>query len=88
MHGVPSDTHVVCDWSNVTGMELPTCVKETCPGHHEWDVLPMGNFLDRGETYTNRQFYEFTWPYNDDLPYVYDSYSVWPACSMQNMTFY
>ena len=85
---IASDTHRVCDWSNVTGMELPTCVKETCPGHHEWDVLPMGNFLDRGETYTNRQFYELTWPYNDDLPYVYDSYSVWPACSMQNMTFY
>jgi hypothetical protein len=85
---IASDTHRVCDWDNVTGMELPTCVKGTCPGHKEYDVMPMGDFLNRGETYTNRQFYEFTWPYNDDLPYVYDSYSSWPACSMQNMTFY
>ena len=38
--------------------------------------------------YTNYEFYEFTWPYNDDLPYIYDSYSYWPACAMQNISFY
>merc|ERR1711988_1451672 len=34
-HGsqVPSDTGQVCDWSGVTGMEMPTCSFETCPGH-------------------------------------------------------
>jgi hypothetical protein len=47
---IASDTHHICDWSNVTGLELPTCTKGTCPGHHEDDVLPMGNFLGKSET--------------------------------------
>ena len=48
-----SDTHVVCDWTKVTGMERPSCTPGTCPGHHKDDLLPMGNFLSNNETYTN-----------------------------------
>ena len=78
---VASDTNRVCDWSNVTGMELPTCVEATCPGHREDDIIPFGNFLGMGETYTNYEFYEFTNPSNDELPYTYDSFTYWPACT-------
>jgi hypothetical protein len=82
-----SDTRVVCDWSGVEDMQLPTCTKGTCPGHHADDLLPMGDFLGEGETYTNWEFYEFTSPSNDDLPYVYDSFTVWNGCAALNYSF-
>ena len=40
-----SDTHVVCDWSEVEGLELPKCAKGTCPGHKSSDILPFTNLL-------------------------------------------
>ena len=101
---IMSDTHTVCDWSSVAdksgdddmgygdgklGMELPTCISGvTCPGHKADDLLPMGDFLDKGETYTNVEWYNFTAPWNDELPYVYDSYTNWPGCSAQNINFF
>ena len=35
----------------------------------------------------NYEFYEFTDPTNDDLPYTYDSYSFWPACTETGASF-
>ena len=81
---LPSDTRVVCDWSAAADAAdgLPTGARgATCPGHREFDVLPMGNFTGRGETYTNRQFWDFTAPSSDELPYVYEEFSSWPGCS-------
>ena len=52
-------------------MELPTCTKGvTCTGHRAHDILPMGDFLGHGETYSNVEWYNFTRPWNEDLPYV------------------
>jgi len=86
---VMSDTHVVCDWDGLTGTEMPDCVKGvTCSGHKSDDLLPMGDFLGSGETYTNMEFYEFSAPWNDDLPYTYDTFFDWPACSEQGIDFF
>jgi len=67
-----------CDWSAVSSSEdltLPTCdTSVICSGHNEDDMLPFGNFLSDGESYTNIEFYEFMNPWNDDLPYVYSRY--------------
>jgi len=69
----------ICDWSNVAGpddLTLPTCTMgaHNCPGHNENDHIEFSNFLNRNETYTNREMWEFMHPWNDDLPYVYDTY--------------
>lgn len=68
----------VCDWSGVAStsdLTLPTCnTSATCVGHSEDDVLEFSNFLNRGETYTNVEFYTFLHPNNLELPYVYDTY--------------
>jgi len=86
----PSDTHHVCDWSSVTPgtMEMPTCTPGDCSGHRKDDILPMSNFLGTGDTYTNEEFLKFVSPFNDDIPYVYDSFEDWPACSDQGITFW
>ena len=81
---LPSDTGIVCDWSAVdpASMELPTCAKETCPGHKGDDLLPFADLMDSQDgLYTNNEFYELVDPTNDDLPYVYDSLSYWPGCT-------
>lgn len=78
---VASDTNVVCDWSNVKGLELPICSPGTCPGHRADDILPMRDFLGKGESYSNMDFYHFTNPENASLPYIYDSYKYWGGCS-------
>merc|ERR1712070_123722 len=77
----PSDTGVVCDWesADAEGLALPKCEIKECKGHGEDDLLPGGDFLDRGETYTNAQFYEFMNPYNEELPYLYDNFD-WVYC--------
>jgi len=70
-----------CDWSGVSSTSdttLPTCdfsSTESCEGHNEDDTLEFSNFLGNGDTYTNADFYTFTHPWNEDLPYVYDTYS-------------
>jgi len=91
-HGTTmSDTHVVCDWSSVTpgSMEMPTCTKgASCSGHAKDDLLPMGGFIDGNEKYTNEEFWKFIAPWNEDLPYVYDSYSNWTACEEQGISFF
>ncbi|KAH8046580.1 hypothetical protein JL721_12338 [Aureococcus anophagefferens] len=81
---LPGDTGIVCDWSGVdpASMELPTCAKETCPGHKGDDLLPFADLMDSQDgLYTNNEFYELVDPTNDDLPYVYDSLSYWPGCT-------
>lgn len=85
----PSDTHHVCDWSAVgTTMKLPNCYPADCEGHRRDDLLPMGNFLDQGETYTNWEFFKFSSPLSDNYPYVYDTFTNWPACTDQGMEFW
>ena len=89
---MPSDTHIVCDWSGVEdhGQDeafLPTCSEAVCPGQGENDLLPFWNFTGKGETYTNREFYNFTSPYNDELPYVYETLMHWEGCAAQNLSF-
>jgi hypothetical protein len=66
----------VCDWSDVTSTsDFPTCTEsEICTGHYEDDVLEFGDFLDEDEVYTNWELYEFIHPWNENLPYIYDSY--------------
>ena len=85
---VPSDTGRVCDWDGVEGMALPSCERATCPGHHEDDLLPMSNFLGLNETYTNMEFYDLMDPNSDDLPYTYETFDVYPACTAQNVSFW
>ncbi|KAJ8598596.1 hypothetical protein CTAYLR_001690 [Chrysophaeum taylorii] len=84
---VASDTGVVCDWDNVGGMDLPNCVRATCPGHHEDDLLPFTDLLD-GQLMTNKEFYfNISTPFADSrLDYVYNSLSYWPGCD--NNTLY
>lgn len=67
-----------CDWSLVNGAEdltLPTCDAEAvCEGHQADDVLPFTNLVGESESYTNSAMYDFIHPWNEDLPYVYDTY--------------
>jgi hypothetical protein len=69
----------VCDWSGVSGpadLTLPVCDESaSCFGHAAADVLEFNNFLNKGEEYTNLDMYNFVHPWNDDLPYMYDTYS-------------
>jgi len=82
MDNLASDTGMVCDWEGVTGMELPTCVRETCPGHKEDDVLPFAGLLESEQTlYSNAEFYALIHPDNAGLPYTYDSLSYWESCT-------
>lgn len=82
LYNVPSDTGRVCDWSGVTGMERPTCVMETCPGHREDDLLPVYDLLPSGNKFmSNQDFYDYIHPDNSELPYVYDSLAYWPGCT-------
>lgn len=86
--GSPSDTFHVCDWEGVTGMEMPNCTRGVCPGHHQFDLIPMSNFLGRNETYTNWEFWNLMDPFNDELPYTYDTFDHYPACTAQNKTWW
>lgn len=87
---VISDAHLVCDWSVVDdgSKARPDCFHaRACSGHREDDLLPFANFRDRNETYTNREFWNFISPTNDDLPYAFDSFTRWPGCAAQNLNF-
>ena len=85
-----SDTHVVCDWSQVDATDvtsMPVCRRDTCPGHKADDLLPYASLTDtQVGLYTNEEFYELTAPNSPDLTYVYNSLSYWPGCS-NNHTF-
>lgn len=67
-----------CDWSNVRGVDdltLPTCDSSAdCYGHQEDDLLEFSNFINKNETYTNREFYTFIHPWSEDVPYTYDTF--------------
>ena len=70
-----------CDWSDVSSVDdltLPSCTfhvsNTSCYGHGQNDILDFSNFLGRGETYTNNEFYEFMHPWNEELPYTYDTF--------------
>ena len=82
---LPSDVAHVCDWTNVSDVGLPHCYKATCPGHRADDMLEQSNFLNRGDTCTLSEFYEFLSPFNTDLPYVYDSFTQWPGCTAEGI---
>lgn len=79
-----------CDWSAVDGptdLTLPTCdPNDKCSGHAETDVMEFDNFKGNGEKYSNRDFFDFINPWNEDLPYVYDSYS-YDYCADQGWDF-
>ena len=66
-----------CDWSQLTSpddLTLPTCEKGViCTGHNADDTINFSNFLNQKETYTNAAFLSFTHPWNEDLPYTYDT---------------
>ena len=80
-----------CDWSNVKNSEdltLPDCDLGTiCDGHNQYDELEFSDFLGKGETYTNWDFYNLIHPWNESLPYVYDTYD-FDYCSDEGYSFY
>lgn len=80
---VPSDTHHICDWSNVEGLEMPTCTPGTCSGHKSQDLLPFSGLLEsdpEDKLYTNLDFLHLIEPSTDKAPYVYDSLNYWDGC--------
>lgn len=82
---VSSDTGMVCDWSGITTeMELPKCVRETCPSHRAEDTIPFSDVVapPLGEDLTNTYFYNLTSPFNQQMPYVHDSVKSSPACTL------
>ena len=82
----PSDTGLVCDWSNTTGLGMPSCERKTCDGHKEDDLLPFASLYDdQTSLVTNGQFYGMTNPENVHMPYVYDSLDYWEACTNSSM---
>lgn len=88
MTHLPSDTGIVCDWSEVTtgSFEMPNCTQKTCPGHKADDLLPFGGlFKHQDSLYTNLEFYDLVSPGNEEMPYVYDSLDYWEQCVDQSM---
>lgn len=80
--GITSDLHMTCDWSNTSGLEMPSCQDGvSCTGHREDDVLPFDNIFNDGKTYTNGEFWEATKPDSVKTDYVYDKLETWPGCS-------
>ncbi|CBJ33028.1 Hypothetical Protein RRSL_02205 [Ectocarpus siliculosus] len=83
-HGwVVGETGTVCDWDDVRegSLDMPTCRKGICGGHGADDLLPF-KVKVKGETMqmTNLQWYQFIYPDNDDLPYMYNEYQ-WDHCA-------
>ena len=75
-----------CSLSSLLSSPTRGPADNICPGHNEFDVMEFGNFLGKGETYTNRGFYDFIHPWNDQLPYTYDAFD-FEYCSSYNYTF-
>jgi len=85
-----SDTHLVCDWSDVSSItDMPKCSKGTCTGHRADDLLPFTNLymVDGLKTgyYTNAEYVDMFQYDNKNLPYVYDSVTYWEACTDNNL---
>jgi hypothetical protein len=68
----------VCDWSRIGGsgdLTMPTCTLDTiCFGHHENDLMEFSGFLGQNDAYTNKEFWDLMHPWNEDLPYTYDTF--------------
>lgn len=68
----------VCDWSGVESNEdltMPVCDEDAaCEGHGPDDSLAFGNFLSTNDRYTNAEFYDFMHPWNEALPYTFDTF--------------
>lgn len=77
-----SDTHIVCDWSNVDGeFDMPTCSLGECPGHREDDLLPFDHLMEHQTgLLSNADFWKLISPNNDRMPYVYDGLTTWTGC--------
>jgi len=85
---IPSDDHLVCDWSGVDihGVEKPNCYHDVCPGHKEEDLLSFTHLMkDQDHLYSNKEFYKMVDPRNTELPYVYDSLDYWSGCTDSSM---
>lgn len=81
---IASDTGLICDWTDVEGMEMPKCdFGQTCPGHRADDLLPFTKLYDEQQTeFTNVEFYKMLNPANSaQIPYVYDSLLYWEGCT-------
>jgi len=86
--GAPGNTGRVCDWSNVDVItDMPNCTFATCPGHKADDLMPFTHlYPEQGEKLlSNAEFYAMISPYNEDLPYVYDSMSTWKGCPEESL---
>eukprot|EP00621_Florenciella_sp_RCC1693_P003496 CAMPEP_0182549246 /NCGR_PEP_ID=MMETSP1323-20130603/39968_1 /TAXON_ID=236787 /ORGANISM="Florenciella parvula, Strain RCC1693" /LENGTH=285 /DNA_ID=CAMNT_0024760697 /DNA_START=9 /DNA_END=866 /DNA_ORIENTATION=- len=89
MDNIPSDDHLVCDWSVVAedARMMPDCSHGTCPGHKADDLLPFSGLMTNQDgLFSNLGFYKLTNPDNDELPYVYDSLSFWEGCTGSSLT--
>lgn len=65
-----------------------TCdIDAMCYHHGEHDETPFKNFLGKGESYSNAEFYDFIHPWNDDLPYIFDTYSFDYCETYDNLNF-
>mmetsp|Transcript_24921 Transcript_24921/g.29436 ORF Transcript_24921/g.29436 Transcript_24921/m.29436 type:complete len:676 (+) Transcript_24921:60-2087(+) len=88
IHSLPSDTGMICDWSEATGtLDMPTCTKGVCSGHKEDDLLPFTDLYEKqGSTlYTNAEFYALLDPLSHELPYAFDTLFYWEACEKNNI---
>lgn len=59
-----------------------------CYHHGENDPTIFSNFMDLNENYTNIELYTFVHPWNDDLPYVFDTYTYDYCGSYDTVNFY
>mmetsp|Transcript_10107 Transcript_10107/g.13167 ORF Transcript_10107/g.13167 Transcript_10107/m.13167 type:complete len:693 (-) Transcript_10107:695-2773(-) len=84
----PTNTGFVCDWTHVSGPELPTCIKHTaCYGHGQDDMIDFTDFVHfTKEKYTNLEYYRFASPENPTLPYVYDNFD-FDHCERNGVSF-
>lgn len=81
----PSDTGEVCYWDNLptdAGLDLPSCVTLTCPGHRYNDTIPFEDFIGGDDSYTNEQFWKLMQPTSNTLPYTYANFE-YPWCADQ-----
>lgn len=78
--GDPSDMGQICEWDDVSDFGLPYCYDSTCPGHNAADTTPFMGIVEEGEFPTNEEIYAYVAPWNEELPYMYDTY-YWPHCN-------